>query len=112
VVPNQSPFFHWVVYKIPPTAMGIVAGVPFLEVIPAPDDIAGAYQAYTAFSFAGYRGPQPPPGELHHYRFLVYALDADLDLKRGMFANAVFDAVQSHIIGEGEIATTYERQMQ
>ena len=78
--PMRPPFLHWVVYNIPPQAKGLPAGIPFAETLTAPPDLLGAAQAYTAFSYPGYRGPQPPPGQLHHYRLTLFALDRDLGL--------------------------------
>jgi Raf kinase inhibitor-like YbhB/YbcL family protein len=109
VVPLQSPFFHWVVYNIPARAAGLPEGIPAVEVLTAPPELIGAFQAYTAFSYPTYRGPQPPPGQLHHYRFVVRAIDADLNVPRGMFSNAVLKAVDGHVIGQGELAVTYTR---
>jgi len=111
VVPLQSPFLHWVVYNLPATAMGLPEGVPWAEVVTEPPDVAGAFQAYTAFSYPGYRGPQPLPGHLHHYRFTVYAIDTDLHWKPSLFANAVLTAIKGHVIEQGEIAVTYTREL-
>jgi hypothetical protein len=107
--PLKPPFLHWVVYNIPPEAKELPAGIPFAELLTAPPDLVGAAQAYTAFSYPGYRGPQPPPGDLHHYRLTVFALDRDLMLKTGLFANAVLDALADDVIGKGELAVTYRR---
>jgi Raf kinase inhibitor-like YbhB/YbcL family protein len=111
VVPLQSPFLHWVVYNMPATARGLPEGVPWAEVMTEPPNVAGAFQAYTAFSYPGYRGPQPLPGQLHHYRFTVYAIDTDLQWKPSLFANAVLTAIKGHVIGQGEIAVTYTREL-
>jgi hypothetical protein len=108
--PFKPPVLHWVVYNIPPDAKELPAGLPFAELLTAPPDLVGATQAYTAFSYPGYRGPQPPPGELHHYRLIVFALGRDLRLKPGLFANAVLDALGSDVIGKGELAVTYRRE--
>ena len=56
-----------------------------------------------------YRGPEPPVGPAHRYRLVVYLLDANLHLEAGLFSNTVLDTIKGHIIGEGEIATTYQR---
>lgn len=108
--PMKPPFLHWLVYNIPPDAKELPAGMPFAEILTAPADLTGAAQAYTAFSYPGYRGPQPPPGQLHHYRLIVLALDRDLGLKAGLFANAVLDATAGRVIGRGELDVTYRRE--
>ena len=109
-VPSLIPLLHWVVYRIPPAAKGLAAAFPPQEVINAPQELFGACQAYTVFDTPGYRGPQPYPGELHHYRFSVYALDAQLNLEPGLGANEVLRAIKGHIIGQGDMIVTFERK--
>ena len=107
--PTDTVFLQWMVYGIPSTAKGLPQGLPIGEIVQAPADIRGAFQALTHFDEPGYRGPQPPVGELHHYRFTVYALDEELVWQPGLFANHVLDAIRPHVVGEGEIAATYQR---
>jgi len=45
----------------------------------------------------------------HHYHFVVYALDANLDLKPGLNRAELLAAVQGHVIGQGELVAMYER---
>jgi len=111
IVPLQSPFFHWVVYNIPPAATGLPEGIPAIEHITAPPDLIGSCQAYTAFSFPMYRGPQPPPGVTHHYKFILRVIDVDAGLASGLFSNAVIKAVEGHVIAQSEIAVTYTRKV-
>jgi Raf kinase inhibitor-like YbhB/YbcL family protein len=110
VVPMQSPFLHWTVYNIPAAARQLPAGLPNVEVITAPPELLGACQAYTAFSYPSYRGPQPAPGQLHHYRFIIRAIDTDLGLERGLFSNAVLRALDGHVIAMAELPVVYTRE--
>src|SRR5439155_19192212 len=80
IVPLQTPFLHWLVYNIPPAAKGLPEGIPAIENIIAPPDLIGTCQAFTAFSYPVYRGPQPPPGETHNYRFVLRAIGVDVGL--------------------------------
>jgi Raf kinase inhibitor-like YbhB/YbcL family protein len=106
---NPPPFVHWVIYKIPPTAKGLPENVPFEPDTPMPAEIAGAIQGVSGFRRPIYRGPAPPPGKVHHYHFVVYALDAPLDLKPGLNRAELLDAIKGHVIGQGELVATYER---
>jgi Raf kinase inhibitor-like YbhB/YbcL family protein len=107
---NPPPFVHWVVYKIPATARGLPENVPFEPGVPMPAAIAGAVQGVSGFRRPIYRGPAPPPGKVHHYHFVVYALDANLDLKAGLNRVELLDAIKGHVIGQGELVATYERK--
>jgi len=110
-IASRNPMLYWVIYNIRPAVTGLQAGFPAVEVITAPPDLDGAFQAYTVFDRAGYRGPQPPVGQLYHYRFNVYALDVHLDLEQALGANDVVRAIGGHVIGEGGLTVTYERQL-
>jgi Raf kinase inhibitor-like YbhB/YbcL family protein len=107
---NPPPFVHWVIYKIPPAAKGLPENVPFEPDMPMPAEIAGAIQGVSGFRRPIYRGPAPPPGKVHHYHFVVYALDAALDLKPGLNRVELLDAIAGHVIGQGELVATYERK--
>jgi Raf kinase inhibitor-like YbhB/YbcL family protein len=107
---NPPPFVHWVIYKIPPTAKGLPEGVPIDPGAAMPAEIAGAVQGMNGFRRAMYRGPAPPAGRPHGYHFVVYALDAALDLKPGLTRQELMDAMKGRIIGQGEMVPVYERK--
>jgi Raf kinase inhibitor-like YbhB/YbcL family protein len=111
-VGNPPPFVHWVIYKIPGTATGLPENVPIDDRQPMPREIAGAVQGLNGFKRAMYRGPAPPAGKPHRYHFVVYALDAALDLKPNLTRPELLDAIKGHIIGQGEIVPIYERRKQ
>ena len=81
---NPPPFVHWVIYRIPSSAKGVPEGVPIDPEAPMPAEITGAVQGVSGFRRAIDRGPAPPPGKPHHYHFIVYAIDATLNLKPGL----------------------------
>ena len=107
---NPPPFVHWVLYKIPPTATGVPENVPFEPDAKMPASIAGAIQGVSGFRRPIYRGPAPPPGKVHHYHFVVFALDANLDLKPGLNRAELLDAIKGHVLGQGELVALYERK--
>jgi len=107
---NPPPFSHWVVYKIPATAKGLPEGLPIDPAAALPAEIAGAIQGVSGFRRPFYRGPAPPPGKPHHYHFVVYALDANLDLKPGLNRAELLEAIKGHVIGKGELVAIYERR--
>lgn len=107
---NPPPFVHWVMYRIPGSAKGLPEAVPIDPAAPMPASIAGAVQGTNGFRRAIYRGPAPPAGKPHSYHFVVYALDATLDLKPALTRQELMDAIKGHVIGQGELVTIYERK--
>jgi Raf kinase inhibitor-like YbhB/YbcL family protein len=107
---NPPPFVHWVIYKIPASATGLPEAISIDPAAAMPAEIAGAIQGISGFRRPIYRGPAPPPGKPHHYHFVVYALDANLDLKPGLNRADLLAAMQGHIIGQGELVAIYERR--
>ena len=108
--PMAQPFVHWVIYKIPGTAKGLPENVPIDPGIPMPAGIAGTVQGLNGFKRAMYRGPAPPAGKPHGYHFVVYALDAPLDLRPNLTRAELLEAIKGHVIGQGEIVPVYERK--
>ena len=108
-VPMPQPFVHWVVYNIPATATGLPENLPIDPAAAMPAAIAGAVQGPSGFRRPIYRGPAPPPGKVHHYHFVVYALDI-ADLPPGLSRAQLTDAMQGHIVAQGELVATYERK--
>ncbi len=56
------------------------------------------------------RGPAPPVVIVHHYNFAVFALDEELDLAPGLDRGELLQAIEGHVIGQGDMVTLYERQ--
>ena len=106
---NPPPFVHWVIYNIPAAARALPENIPFEPSAPMPASIAGSIQGVSGFRRPIYRGPAPPPGKVHHYHFVVYALDVDR-LQAGLTRADLLDAINGHILAQGELVATYERK--
>jgi Raf kinase inhibitor-like YbhB/YbcL family protein len=109
---NPPPFVHWVVYRIPASAQGVPGSLP-INGAPMPKEIDGAIQGLSGFRRAIYRGPAPPPGKVHHYHFIVYALDSAIATQTDqppLTRAQLLEAMNGHIIGQGELVATYERK--
>jgi Raf kinase inhibitor-like YbhB/YbcL family protein len=98
-------FTHWVLYNLPRDARELSEGVPGVERLPS-----GALQGVNDFGRVGYGGPCPPPGPAHRYRFTLYALDTALNLGPRATKQAVLDAMRGHVLAEGQLIGTYQRQ--
>ncbi len=106
--PSAQPWVHWVIYKISPDTRMLPEGIPHPANLRIPE---GAVQGSNSWgtSSLGYRGPEPPPGKLHHYHFHLYALDAPLDVKSGLDKNGLVAAMKGHVVAEAELVGTYQR---
>ncbi|MGL5616103.1 MAG: hypothetical protein ACRDD2_07750 [Sarcina sp.] len=60
---------------------------------------------------AAHYGGMVPVGFAHNYTIHVYALNTKLDLKAGYGYNQLVQAMQGHIVGEGEVQGVYNAQI-
>lgn len=97
-------FTHWLMFNLPGPLHSLPEGVPALDMPPS-----GGIQGRNDFGMVGYSGPCPPRGELHHYRFTLYALDATPTLRPRATRQQVLGAVQGHTIAKAELIGTYQR---
>ena len=106
---NPPPWVHWIVYGIPATASGLPEGLPIMSDQAMPDELAGAVQGHNGWQRPYYRGPAPPAGTPHLYHFTAYAFDQALALGPGLTREDLFEAMDGHLIGRGELVPVYER---
>jgi len=104
--PSAEPWVHWVVYKIPAGTNSLAEG---FKGAAAPNLPPGALQGRNSWGSAGYRGPSPPRGGVHHYHFKLYALDTPLEAPGGLDKRALLDAMSGHLLAQGELVGTYRR---
>ena len=60
----------------------------------------------TDFDEIGYGGPAPPDGR-HTYIFKAYALDTELELKKGFSKQELEDVMKGHILAEAKLTGTF-----
>ena len=94
---------HWVLFNIPADAVGLPA-----EISSAATLENGARHGKNDFRRLGYGGPCPPGGT-HRYFFRLYALDTALDLDSGITKAQLVEAMQGHILAEGQLMGKYQR---
>lgn len=100
-----GPFTHWLIYDIPFNVTKLDEYVTALERL---DD--GTMQGKNHFGRTGYGGPCPPPGNPHHYRFNVYALDTRLKLNPDTVnKDDLIKAMRGHVLAQGELTGIYGR---
>ena len=102
---TESGRVHWLLYRIPAKALGLPKGLPDDEVLSEPKKISGTIQGQTDFKEMGkgYKGPRAPKGEEQRYQFILYALDARLELLPGLDKPSLMALIKDHVIGEGRL---------
>jgi Raf kinase inhibitor-like YbhB/YbcL family protein len=101
-------FTHWVLFDVPPGTKGLGEGIPPEGEVRLTPAGAAARQGRNDFGKLGYGGPCPPRGT-HRYVFLLYALDAPLNLKPGATRDDLLRAMKGHILAEGRLMGRYSR---
>ncbi len=112
----ETGFVHWIVFNIPSSTTGYPEDMPAGDTL---DD--GALQGNNDFGqfvspgdpfpggapikVTGYDGPCP--GNEHKYVFVLYALDAMLDLSAQATPTEVLAAMEGHVIDQVELAGKY-----
>jgi len=99
--PDARDFAHWLVYNMTASATGALP-----EAVSASPDAPS--QGINDFGKVGYGGPCPPSGT-HHYRFTLYALDAQLPLPSAPRASDLRAAVKAHTIASTVLNALYRR---
>lgn len=95
-------FCHWIVFNIPANVFELAENQPFTETL-----ANGANQGTNHFGTIGYGGPDPPPGETHHYRIRIYALDTTLVIAVGAELDETLAAIAGHILAQADYTRTY-----
>ncbi|MDW7733392.1 MAG: YbhB/YbcL family Raf kinase inhibitor-like protein [Methanolobus sp.] len=88
-------FVHWVVWNIVP-----VSGI-------GENSVPGVV-GKNSYGKTSYNGPCPASGT-HGYLFRVFALDTKLELESGSRVDELEDAMQDHVLSEGQLTGRYGR---
>jgi Raf kinase inhibitor-like YbhB/YbcL family protein len=97
---------HWLVYNLPPETRELAEGAS--KSSGGAQLPAGAVQGTSSFKRGDYGGPCPPSGQ-HRYYFRMVALDTLLDASP-MDKKALLQAMDGHILAQGEWMGVYQKQ--
>jgi Raf kinase inhibitor-like YbhB/YbcL family protein len=97
-------FVHWVLYDLPADLEGLPENLP-----PGKGFPIGGTEGINSTESTGYTGLCPPRGT-HRYFFKVYALDKKLNLPAGETRDRVLQAMEGHVLGQGQLMGRYKRQ--
>ena len=93
--PVAGGFHHWIVYNIAAGVRHLEGNHPFTE-------------GTTSFGTTGYGGPCPPAtGEIHHYLFLLYAIDIAHLGGQALTFDQVVNRIGSHVLGATSMIGTF-----
>jgi Raf kinase inhibitor-like YbhB/YbcL family protein len=95
---------HWVLYNLPAGSRELPEAVP--PDLELPD---GSRHGQNSWRRGGYGGPCPPSGT-HRYFFKLYALDTTLVLAAGAGKQELLQAMEGHLLAQGELMGIYRRQ--
>jgi Raf kinase inhibitor-like YbhB/YbcL family protein len=103
--PTGSGFWHWIVYDIPASEIGLPAAM-VKATLPA-----GAKQGRNDFGERNFSGACPPSGDRpHHYIFTVHALRVEkLNVPEDASAALIGYNIIANRIGLAKMTTTYSR---
>jgi Raf kinase inhibitor-like YbhB/YbcL family protein len=95
---------HWVLFNLLPETKELPENLPTREILSN-----GAKQGRNGSRRIGYSGPCPPGGT-HRYYFKIYALNTKLDLEPDVEKKELVEAMEGHILAEGQLMGRYQRQ--
>ena len=94
---------HWVLFNLPPDISELHAKIPSEKTLKN-----NARHGINDFGKFGYGGPCPPGGT-HRYFFKLYALDTVINLESGITKAQLLEAMEGHILDEGQLMGKYKR---
>lgn len=127
-LPEDSPradFCHWLLIDIPVEVTELPEGAGSTEIVAGGKPVGRTEHGVTGANtytdamagepdmggtYGGYDGPWPPFNDerLHHYHFVVYALDVpSLGLSGEFKLDDVREAIEGHVLDQGELVGTY-----
>lgn len=99
-------WLHWVLFNIPAQLHALPTGLDR-----SPELANGARHGLCwgvqRFERIGYQGPQPPPGRVHHYRFVLSALKRPLLLHPECSVFELKQAMAPHVLGQTQLTGLY-----
>jgi len=96
---------HWVLFNLPASTGALAEDAVNSQSFPA-----AARQGVNDFKREGYNGPCSPAGKPHRYYFKIFALDIQLNVPAGASRQTVEAAMTKHVLAQGQLMGTYQRQ--
>lgn len=107
---DAAGFVHWMLFNLSPRIKVLPEGIPTIPVLTSYPWLGHmGTHGNNDYGRTGYGGPCPSRGGTHRYVFRLYALDRVLDLPPGASKTRFKEAVEGHVMAEGELMGTYGR---
>jgi len=98
---DRKGVLHWIAFNIPPDVRNLPEGLPQTP--------AGMIVANNVEGKPQYTGPHAPVGgPPFHYHIQVFALDTALSLTSEASREAVWDAIDGHVLAKGDVVGTFQ----
>jgi Raf kinase inhibitor-like YbhB/YbcL family protein len=105
--PDANGYVHWLVWNVPADLSAWPEGVDPGDTA---EELGGAAQGASSRGTNGYVGPCPPTGDgAHTYRFVLYAVDATLDLNPGANRSQLESVLNDHRYGVSILEGEFDR---
>ena len=101
--PIFKDFTHWLIWNIPASEQIEEAISPGKHV----PELGNARQGM-GYALYRYAGPKTPQGKRHLYRFTVYVLDREIDLKFPHTKGAFIKTARDYMIQQGSMVYEFE----
>ncbi|BDR57085.1 YbhB/YbcL family Raf kinase inhibitor-like protein [Xylocopilactobacillus apis] len=101
--PIFKTFNHWLIWNLP-VQDRIPEHIPAGKILP---ELGNAKQG-VAYGRHHYAGPKPPRGKQHAYRFTIYILDCELELKPSARKKDFLKESEPHLLQKSELTGLFE----
>ncbi len=98
---------HWVLYNIPAETRSLAEDLAVTGKN-VPEGRGSPFVGKNSWGDIGYGGPCPPSGT-HRYFFKLYALDETVGLLPGADKGQLLNAIEGHILAQGELVGTFSK---
>lgn len=103
---DRKPNLHWLAFNIAPAITSLPEGLPQM---PAGTIVACCVPHDSRDGLPAYVGPHAPSGAPpFHYSLQVFALDTALNLTSQATRDAVWDAMDGHVLAKGAVTGTFQ----
>ncbi|TCT13743.1 hypothetical protein EDC51_11130 [Bibersteinia trehalosi] len=98
---------HWLIADLKRTSLAENESLTATDFVQGANSWASVLGKFELDEASSYGGMAPPNCE-HRYELIVYALDCDLQLKKGFRFNDLHFAMQGHILAQASVMGKYD----